>query len=127
MISSTVKRRTNAKVRKPSDVPISAFSSTLTEKPKRGRRTIPDSHLLGARDQWTSLLEESWPDIGWPLLQIRERPTSTIDYPGSREVYRSRVVGDRNRSRTEGCDSRIRQQGRTGSNKATAKPHSASK
>ena len=79
MISSTVKRRTNAKVRKPSDVPISAFSSTLTEKPKRGRRTIPDSHLLGARDQWTSLLEESWPDIGWPLLQIRERPTSTID------------------------------------------------
>ena len=49
------------------------------EKPKRGRPTIPDNFLLGARNQWASLLEESWPEIGWPLLQIRERPTSTID------------------------------------------------
>src|SRR5258706_6802832 len=79
MISNTVKRRPNAKVRRPGDVPISAFSSTLTEKPKRGRRTIPDNFLLGARNAWAALLEESWPEIAWPLLQIRERPTSTID------------------------------------------------
>ena len=49
------------------------------EKPKRGRRTIPDNFLLGARNDWAALLEESWSEIGWPLLQIRERPTSTID------------------------------------------------
>jgi hypothetical protein len=67
------------KKRKPGEPPISAFSSTFMEKPKRGRPTIPDNFLLGARNQWASLLEESWPEIGWPLLQIRERPTSTID------------------------------------------------
>jgi hypothetical protein len=67
------------KMRKPDEAPISAFSSTLTEKPKRGRPTIPDNHLLGARNQWASLLEESWPEIGWPLIQIREHPTSTMD------------------------------------------------
>jgi hypothetical protein len=49
------------------------------DKPRRGRPTIPDNFLLGARNQWASLLEESWPEIGWPLLQIRECPTSTID------------------------------------------------
>lgn len=49
------------------------------EKPKRGRPTIPENFLLGARNQWASLLEESWPEIGWPLLRIRERSASTID------------------------------------------------
>lgn len=79
MISSTVKRRSNTKVGKPAAAPVSAFSSTLQEKPKRGRRTIPDSFLLGARNQWASLLEESWPEIGWPLLQMRQRRTNAID------------------------------------------------
>jgi len=68
------------KERKSDEAPISAFSSTLMERPKRGRPTpIPDNHLLGRRNEWASLLEESWPEIGWPLLQIRERPTSTIE------------------------------------------------
>jgi hypothetical protein len=68
------------KKRKPGNPPISAFSSTLMEKPKRGRPTpIPDNYLLGRRNEWASLLEESWPEIGWPLLRIRECPTSTID------------------------------------------------
>lgn len=67
------------KKRKPGEAPISAFSSTLTEKPKRGRPTIHDDFLLGARNQWASLLEESWPEIGWPLQQVRDRSTSTID------------------------------------------------
>jgi hypothetical protein len=75
MILNTIKKRT----RKPGEVPVSAFSSTLTEKPKRGRRTIPDNFLLGARNAWAALLEESWPEIGWPLLQIRKHRTSTID------------------------------------------------
>jgi hypothetical protein len=67
------------RVRKPGEAPVSASSSTLTEKPKRGRATIPDNFLLGSRNQWASLLEESWPEVAWPLLQIRKRPASTID------------------------------------------------
>src|SRR6266446_6611744 len=67
------------KERKTREVPISAFSSTLMEKPKRGRRTIPDNFLLGARNEWASLLELSWPEIGWQLSRIRKRPASTID------------------------------------------------
>lgn len=61
------------------DVPISAQRSTLTEKPKRGRRTIPDNFLLGARNAWAGLLEECWPEIGWSLLCIRQRRDSTIE------------------------------------------------
>lgn len=64
---------------KPGEAPISGISSTLVEKPRRGRRTISDNFLLGGRNQWASLLEESWPEIGWPLIQIRDRSTSTID------------------------------------------------
>ncbi len=80
MISSTgVKRLRIAKDRKPNEPPISAFSSTLTEKPKRGRPTIQDNFLLGRRYEWVSLLEESWPEIGWPLIQIRKDPSSTIE------------------------------------------------
>src|SRR5690349_5160648 len=69
----------NTKKRNVGEVPISAFSSTLTEKPKRGRPTIQDNFLLGRLYDWVSLLEESWPEIGWSLLQIRARPTSTIE------------------------------------------------
>jgi hypothetical protein len=73
----SVKR--NTQDRKPDELPISAYSSTLMEKPKRGRPTIPDNQLLGARNQWASLLEESWPEIGWPLVLIRKQLTSTIE------------------------------------------------
>ena len=70
----------SAKKRQMSAIPISAFSSTLVEKPKRGRpTTIQDNYLLGSLYQWVSLLEESWPEIGWQLLQIRRNPTSTIE------------------------------------------------
>lgn len=62
-----------------SEVPISAFSSTLSERPKRGRPTIPNNYLVGRLYEWASLLEESWAEIGWFLLQIRTRPTSTTD------------------------------------------------
>jgi hypothetical protein len=74
----SVKR--NTQDRKPGEPPISAYSSTLIEKPKRGRpTTIADNHLLGARNQWAALLEESWPEIGWSLLKIRKDPTSTME------------------------------------------------
>lgn len=44
-----------------------------------GRPTIPDSFLLGARNAWAWLLEQSWPEIGWPLHSIRNRQKSTIE------------------------------------------------
>jgi diguanylate cyclase (GGDEF)-like protein len=61
------------------EVPVSARSSTLTETPKRGRRTIPDNFLLGTRNAWAALLEESWPEIGWSLSCIRNQPHSTME------------------------------------------------
>lgn len=49
------------------------------EKPKRGRPTIPDNFLQGARNEWAALLEETWPEIGWSLLSVESRAESTID------------------------------------------------
>jgi hypothetical protein len=49
------------------------------EKPKRGRPTIPDNFLQGARNEWAALLEETWPEIGWSLLSVESRADSTID------------------------------------------------
>jgi len=73
------RRPTKTQDRKPGEVPISAKSSTLIERPKRGRRTIPDNFLLGARNAWAALLEESWPEIGWSLSCIRDQRNSTIE------------------------------------------------
>jgi hypothetical protein len=72
-------RTTNKRTLLDAAPPISAYSSTLTEKPKRGRPTLRDNDLLGARNQWAWVLGESWPEIGWPLLQVRKRRTSTIE------------------------------------------------
>lgn len=44
----------------------------------RGRPTIPDNFLVGSRNAWVCLLEESWPDVGWSLLSIRKRRASSI-------------------------------------------------
>jgi hypothetical protein len=44
----------------------------------RGRPSIADNFLVGTRNAWVSLLEESWPDVGWGLLSIRKRPRSSI-------------------------------------------------
>ncbi len=52
---------------------------TLTEKPKRGRRTTADNFLLGSRNGWLYFFEGFWHEIGWSLLQIRTRGNSTID------------------------------------------------
>lgn len=67
-----LKQRTDA-------VPLAARSATLDEKAKRGRQTIADNFLLGRRDAWAVLLEQCWPEIGWPLLCIRDRRSSTIE------------------------------------------------
>lgn len=74
-----VPRKQNTKDRSPGEVLLSARSATLREKPKRGRRTIPDNFLAGSRNAWAALLEESWLQVGWPLLCIRDRRKSTIE------------------------------------------------
>jgi hypothetical protein len=53
-------------------------SETETKMDGRGRPTIADNFLVGARNEWVSLLEECWPDVGWGLLSIRRRPRSTV-------------------------------------------------
>jgi hypothetical protein len=59
-----------------------AFSDGLTnvheEKSKRGPRTVPDNFLQGSRNSWVQLLEESWLKVGWPLLQIRNKRSSSV-------------------------------------------------
>ena len=51
----------------------------MGKKNKRGRPTIASNFLLGARNDWARLLEEGWPEIGWPLICIRNQRTSTIE------------------------------------------------
>jgi hypothetical protein len=58
---------------------IAGLPTTSAEKQKRGRRTIPDNFLLGARNDWAALLEETWPEIGWNLVRIREERNGTIE------------------------------------------------
>ena len=52
---------------------------------KGGRPTIGDNSLLGSRNQWWAFLERCWPEVGWPLSQIRKRRASTI--ADVREVF----------------------------------------
>lgn len=51
----------------------------MEKKSKRGRPTIASHFLLGSRNAWVCLFEEAWPEIGWPLICIRYRRTSTIE------------------------------------------------
>ncbi|HEV2315358.1 MAG TPA: hypothetical protein VGR94_08645 [Candidatus Acidoferrales bacterium] len=49
------------------------------QKPlKGGRPTIPDDLLLDSRNQWQPFFGQCWPEIDWPLSQIRKRRKSTI-------------------------------------------------
>jgi hypothetical protein len=65
---------------------FSAFSDealdTISDEPQKsrkgGRPTVPDNWLLGGRNQWHCFFQECWPDIGWDLLQIRKRRSSTL-------------------------------------------------
>ncbi len=53
--------------------------SSENGKTKRGPRTIPDDFLLESREHWRSFFEECWPDIGFLLLGIRNKRSSTIE------------------------------------------------
>lgn len=59
--------------------PLSPFEMAEPEKPKRGRRTIPDKFLLSSRNSWLSMFEENWAEIGFFLLEIRRIGRGTID------------------------------------------------
>ncbi|MGH9684409.1 MAG: hypothetical protein ACRD4S_12465 [Candidatus Acidiferrales bacterium] len=52
---------------------------TLREERSPGRPTIGNNFLLGSRNHWLSFFEECWPEIGWQMLQIRKRRSSTIE------------------------------------------------
>jgi hypothetical protein len=54
------------------------ISSESEREEKRGRPTTPDNFLVGARNAWVWLLEESWPEIGLALISIRKRKKSSI-------------------------------------------------
>ncbi len=62
-----------------SDRIASLQASPEPEKTKRGPRTIRDNFLLGNRNAWAQLLEQSWLKIGWSLLRIRDKRTSSIE------------------------------------------------
>jgi hypothetical protein len=59
-----------------SDWPV---ETSEPDKPRRGRPTIPDNHLLGRRNSWLYFFEEAWPEIGCYLLKIRKAGHATID------------------------------------------------
>lgn len=62
-----------------SDRIASLAAGPMAEVTKRGPRTIPDNFLLGNRNAWVELLEQSWLKIGWSLLRIRDKRTSTVE------------------------------------------------
>src|SRR5215472_13422529 len=46
----------------------------------KGRgRDMPPPVLFGNRNAWVELLEQSWLKIGWSLLRIRDKRTSTVE------------------------------------------------
>ncbi|HEV2489122.1 MAG TPA: hypothetical protein VGT03_04885 [Candidatus Acidoferrales bacterium] len=55
------------------------FLTSGQQKRKRGRPTIQDNSLLGIRNHWKSFFEQCWPEVGWPLLCIRKRRSSTVE------------------------------------------------
>lgn len=40
--------------------------------------TIHDNFLIGSRNAWVTLLEQAWPELGWPLICIKENPSATV-------------------------------------------------
>jgi hypothetical protein len=55
------------------------ISSENEKEDGRGRPTIPDNFLVGSRNAWVWLLQESWPEIGWAMLSIRRRTQGSIN------------------------------------------------
>lgn len=61
------------------EVGIDAILGEAEKPNKNGRPTINDDLLLMSRNQWRAFFEQCWPEIGWPLSQIRKRRNSTVN------------------------------------------------
>src|ERR1700722_2937011 len=72
------KKRKTA-TRKFEEIPVSEQVVTVAEKPKRGRPTTPDDLLSATRNDWVAFLEDSWPEIGRRMRQIRAKRKATIE------------------------------------------------
>jgi hypothetical protein len=59
--------------------PVSKRFTIPKEKSKHDGDTIADNFLLGSRNAWVTLLEESWPDIGWPLSCPRDTQDLSLE------------------------------------------------
>lgn len=70
--------------------------SAEPEKPRKGGRpTIAENFLLGGRNQWRVFFEQLWPEVGWPLSQIRKRRSSAIaDVQKVFESMKGKLHGD---------------------------------
>jgi hypothetical protein len=55
-------------------------SKVTAKKVELKDQIIPDNFLLGARNAWVALLEECWPEIGWPLRYVRDSRNGTIEH-----------------------------------------------
>lgn len=74
---------------------IDIFSTGDEKLSKSGRPTIADNFLLGGRNQWRVFFEYCWPEICWPLSQVRKRRSSTIgDVQKVFESVKSTLHGD---------------------------------
>ena len=59
--------------------PDSPHETAESEKPQRGRPTVRRNFLLGARNNWLSMLEENWAEIAFSLLELRRNEHSAIE------------------------------------------------
>jgi hypothetical protein len=64
------------------EIPISEQVATVSKKPKRGRPTVPDDLLSATRNDWVGFLEDSWPELGRRMRQIRDKRKATIEDVG---------------------------------------------
>jgi hypothetical protein len=76
------RKKTQKKQRKTLDTSAPKRPNPLakpTGEGKRGRRTIQDNDLVGARNGWLAFFEKVWHEIGWQLIEIRSQEAATID------------------------------------------------
>jgi hypothetical protein len=78
-VSPRVPKKAKTRKTSPTAIPFhSPYSEITPDETTLGRPTIQDRFLVGSRNQWVSLLESYWADIGWELISIRNRRKSSI-------------------------------------------------
>lgn len=69
--------------RRPRRIPKQIKPKPSEQKANTSQNTLPDNFLLGARNEWTYLLEESWPDVGCDILKMAKQKATTIEEIGT--------------------------------------------